>query len=71
MTDELIIRQHRILVIDDNAAIHNDFRKILAGQPPVNPQLDDVEKALFGAIAQCAIWSSPHSAEHVILSSVC
>jgi two-component system, cell cycle sensor histidine kinase and response regulator CckA len=41
-------RQHRILVIDDNAAIHSDFRKILGGQPTNESRLDDLEKALFG-----------------------
>jgi two-component system, cell cycle sensor histidine kinase and response regulator CckA len=51
MNDELISGQPRILVIDDNAAIHNDFRKILAGPRAANTQLDDVEKALFGATA--------------------
>ena len=51
MNDELVSRRPRVLVIDDNQAIHNDFRKILAGQPAANPHLDDVEKALFGAAA--------------------
>jgi two-component system, cell cycle sensor histidine kinase and response regulator CckA len=36
----------RILVIDDNRAIHNDFRKILC--PAVDDQLEDLESALFG-----------------------
>src|SRR5687768_7083069 len=39
---------HRILVIDDNAAIHEDIRKILA--PPVSDagSLEDEEALLFG-----------------------
>jgi PAS domain S-box-containing protein len=37
----------RILVIDDNRAIHSDFRKILC--PSVDGQLEDLEAALFGA----------------------
>lgn len=38
----------RLLVIDDNRAIHEDFRKILA--PRVDPSaLDDIEAELFGA----------------------
>jgi PAS domain S-box-containing protein len=36
----------RILVIDDNRAIHSDFRKILC--PAVDDQLEDLEAALFG-----------------------
>jgi PAS domain S-box-containing protein len=36
----------RILVIDDNRAIHSDFRKILC--PAVDGQLEDLEVALFG-----------------------
>jgi PAS domain S-box-containing protein len=36
----------RILVIDDNRAIHSDFRKILC--PAVDDQLEDLESALFG-----------------------
>jgi PAS domain S-box-containing protein len=35
----------RILVIDDNRAIHDDFRKILC--PSSNGQLDELEAALF------------------------
>jgi PAS domain S-box-containing protein len=36
----------RILVIDDNRAIHSDFRKILC--PAVDGQLEELEAALFG-----------------------
>jgi PAS domain S-box-containing protein len=36
----------RILVIDDNRAIHSDFRKILC--PAVDEQLEGLETALFG-----------------------
>ena len=38
----------RILIIDDNRAIHDDFRKILTPQRPVNAALDAMEDALFG-----------------------
>jgi signal transduction histidine kinase len=37
----------RLLVIDDNRAIHDDFRKILTA-PPAVPQLDALEVELFG-----------------------
>src|SRR5688572_23272863 len=38
----------RILVIDDNAAIHEDIRKILAPGKPDSPSLEDEEALLFG-----------------------
>src|SRR5512147_2961897 len=45
-------RPPRILVVDDNAAIHGDFRKTLGNaQPASGARLDDLEKALFGDIA--------------------
>jgi two-component system NtrC family sensor kinase len=40
-------RNRRILVIDDNPQIHDDFRKILAGSH-ASEGLDAVETALFG-----------------------
>ena len=39
---------HRILVIDDNPAIHNDIRKILARPEPGATSLEDAETLLFG-----------------------
>lgn len=39
---------HRVLVIDDNEAIHDDFRKIL-GATQQSSELDDLEAHLFGA----------------------
>src|SRR5208283_375740 len=38
----------RILVVDDNVAIHEDFQKILCGRKPQAAQLSDVEAELFG-----------------------
>ncbi len=39
----------RILVVDDNPTIHEDFRKILAAAAsPDSSELDDLEAALFG-----------------------
>ena len=40
---------HRLLVIDDNAAIHEDFRKILCESPPHPRGLEEAETLLFGA----------------------
>jgi signal transduction histidine kinase len=41
-------RNRRILLIDDNRAIHEDFRKILGKKPARVGQLDEAEAALFG-----------------------
>ena len=41
----------RILVIDDNPAIHEDFRKILCRNRGSSSQLDAMEAALFGTAA--------------------
>ncbi|MBX3390604.1 MAG: EAL domain-containing protein [Phycisphaeraceae bacterium] len=42
---------HRILVIDDNQAIHGDFRKILAAEQSGNEALANAKAALFGVAA--------------------
>jgi two-component system, NtrC family, sensor kinase len=39
---------HRILIVDDSRAIHEDFRKIFAASPGSRPASED-EVALFGA----------------------
>jgi PAS domain S-box-containing protein len=41
-------RHQRILVVDDNAAIHQDFRKILAQPDEEETELDEVEARIFG-----------------------
>jgi len=46
MTGEADLLTHRILVIDDNASIHDDYRKILAGQEA--GKMSAAEAALFG-----------------------
>src|ERR1043166_2807713 len=38
----------RILVVEDNPAIHEDFRKILGARPATQTHLESVEAALFG-----------------------
>src|ERR1017187_1099704 len=47
----LLEPNHRILVIDDNQAIHDDLRKILLGEVKTQESLQDVEAFLFGAQA--------------------
>ena len=39
---------HRILVVDDNPAIHDDFRKILSPQSAATQQLGAAAAKLFG-----------------------
>ena len=43
-----IAENNRILVVDDNASIHDDFRKILAPPSARVDELDAAEAALFG-----------------------
>ena len=38
----------RILIVDDNRAIHKDFQKILGGSGPVSSELEELEANLFG-----------------------
>ena len=42
-------RNHRILIIDDNRAIHDDFRKIFGGLVG-DVALDAAEESLFGEL---------------------
>jgi diguanylate cyclase (GGDEF)-like protein len=44
----------RVLVVDDNAAIHDDFRKILARRPSAADPLLSLADALFGDAAPAA-----------------
>src|SRR5262249_47721417 len=44
----LLSINHRILIVDDNPAIHDDFRKVLAGNLGPKPELVRAEQALFG-----------------------
>ena len=41
----------RILIVDDTASIHQDFRKILCADEYGEPSLDTLESALFGTTA--------------------
>jgi two-component system, sensor histidine kinase and response regulator len=40
--------RHRILIIDDNRAIHEDFTKILGPRSDSSAEIDAAEEALFG-----------------------
>ena len=41
-------KNRRVLIIDDNRAIHDDFRKILSPAPATAAALDATETAMFG-----------------------
>src|ERR1700689_3878582 len=46
MADESELLTHRLLMIDDNPAIHEDYRKILTGRD--DTRISAAEAALFG-----------------------
>ena len=48
MTAPSSTKRHRILIVDDNAAIHEDFRKILSDTRTANAALQAAEATLFG-----------------------
>jgi PAS domain S-box-containing protein len=45
-------KNRRVLVVDDNRAIHDDFRKILSPGTAAQPTWDAAEESLFGPSAQ-------------------
>ena len=47
MTSTESTHSPRLLLVDDNAAIHQDFRKILGGAAAENSQFHELEEALF------------------------
>lgn len=49
MTNAAPVPNRRVLVIDDNPAIHDDFRKILAPSSTAVTALDATELAMFGS----------------------
>ena len=51
MPTEIPSANRRILIVDDNAAIHDDFRKILAPEPTDSQTIDDLESLIFGDAA--------------------
>ncbi|AKS10144.1 putative bifunctional diguanylate cyclase/phosphodiesterase [Pseudomonas trivialis] len=50
MTPDSIRANRRILIVDDTASIHQDFRKILCAEG--EPSLENLEEALFGTPAK-------------------
>jgi two-component system cell cycle sensor histidine kinase/response regulator CckA len=47
MDTNLTTPNHRILIVDDNPAIHKDFRKILCPEHPGKSEVQDLKAALF------------------------
>jgi CheY-like chemotaxis protein len=45
-------RNRRVLVVDDNPTIHEDFRKILSKTAASDSRLDDLESAILGTQVQ-------------------
>jgi two-component system NtrC family sensor kinase len=41
-------KNSRLLIVDDNRAIHDDFRKVLGQKNPMSNQFEEAEAALFG-----------------------
>jgi predicted signal transduction protein with EAL and GGDEF domain len=50
----LVEQNRRILVVDDNRAIHEDFRKILGRASSARDELDALDAELFGTPAESA-----------------
>src|SRR5882757_4961162 len=50
----LLSPNHRILIVDDNPAIHADFRKILCPTGPDKSEIQDLKAALFDAAPKMA-----------------
>ena len=48
MNPPVVEKNLRILVIDDNRAVHDDFRKILCDRPESGASLAAAEEVLFG-----------------------
>ena len=46
----LAVSNNRILIVDDNLAIHDDLRKVLTGEAESWADLEDDESVLFGAL---------------------
>jgi PAS domain S-box-containing protein len=51
MTTRAVEKNLRILVVDDNRAVHEDFHKILLGGQDANPQMTMAEESLFSEVA--------------------
>src|SRR5439155_410291 len=52
MSETKCHKNRRILVIDDNRAIHDDFRKILCPRDLTDSNLESFEQALFGEVKE-------------------
>ncbi len=55
MNDPPDVENRRILVIDDNHAIHDDFRKILSPTQPAGSAVEITELAIFGTSGKTVV----------------
>ena len=51
----MVGQNRRVLVIDDNEAIHDDYRKILSPNSELDPSLKNAEAAFFATGAFVAV----------------
>jgi diguanylate cyclase (GGDEF)-like protein len=65
-TDEARIENVRILIIDDNAAIHEDFRRILATAAEDDASLSAAENLLFGDAAAAPAHHPAHALDFAL-----
>ncbi len=49
MNPPQLVANRRVLAVDDNPTIHEDFRKILASSSPGDRRLENLESAIFEA----------------------
>lgn len=52
MNESLQFNNRKILIVDDNLSIHEDFRKVLSFSADNNADLADAEAAFFGEVAE-------------------
>jgi PAS domain S-box-containing protein len=52
VANPVVERNTRLLIIDDNRAIHDDFRKILTRHDTSSSRVEEVEVSLFGEVAR-------------------
>jgi two-component system, cell cycle sensor histidine kinase and response regulator CckA len=55
MKDSPLAPNRRILIVDDNSAIHEDFRKILCPSQPATAELDDLKAVLFNEVPSTVV----------------
>ena len=52
MLQQLVAANRRILIVDDNRSIHEDFRKILGPAAGGRDELNALDAELFGTVSR-------------------